>query len=51
MHGHNQKDSHMTPEQREQFEKMRTERKQVMQDIKKSLRWQSGGFSSPSQSR
>ena len=36
MHGHYQKDRHMTPEQREQFEKMRTERKQVMQDIKKA---------------
>ncbi len=28
MHGHYQKDRHITPEQREQFEKMRTERKQ-----------------------
>lgn len=36
MHGHYQKDRHMTPEQREQFEKMRTERKQDMQDIKKA---------------
>jgi Spy/CpxP family protein refolding chaperone len=36
MHSHYQKDRHMTPEQREQFEKMRTERKQVMQDIKKA---------------
>lgn len=36
MHGHYQKDRHMTPEQRKQFEKMRTERKQVMQDIKKA---------------
>lgn len=36
LHGHYQKDRHMTPEQRKQFEKMRTERKQVMQDIKKA---------------
>ena len=36
MHGHYQKDRHMTPKQRKQFEKMRTERKQVMQDIKKA---------------
>ena len=36
MHSHYQKDRHMTPEHREQFEKMRTERKQVMQDIKKA---------------